>query len=107
MPKWWWSCDATPGARPSALATPSATPEIELPGSDETVSFERHIKPMFRERDRTSMKFAFDLWSYEDVRLNADGILERLRNGSMPCDGAWPPDWISVFERWSQSGKAT
>jgi CDGSH-type Zn-finger protein/truncated hemoglobin YjbI len=109
VPKWGWVCDATPGSRISALATDAAgaAPEIDLPGADETVSFERHIKPMFRERDRTSMKFAFDLWSQEDVKLNAEGILERLRNGSMPCDGAWPPDWIEVFERWNQSGTAT
>jgi hypothetical protein len=53
------------------------------------------------------MKFAFDLWSYEDVKRGAEAILERLRNGSMPCDGAWPHDWIDVFERWSQSGTAT
>ncbi len=109
MPRWWWACDATPGTRVSALATDtaSAAPKIDLPGADETVSFEQHIKPLFRERDRTSMKFAFDLWNYEDVKLNAQGILERLRNGSMPCDGAWPPDWIDVFERWTQSDMAT
>ena len=81
-------------------------PQAALPAAGEPVHFERHIKPMFRERDRTSMKFAFDLWSYGEVKLNAEGILERLRNGSMPCDGAWPPDWIDTFERWSQSGMA-
>jgi hypothetical protein len=106
MPRWWWSCDATPGSRVSALA-PAAdvAAEIDLPAAGETVSFERHIKPLFRERDRTSMKFAFDLWSYEDVSHNAEGILERLRNGSMPCDGAWSDDWIEVFARWSQFGR--
>ena len=51
------------------------------------------------------MRFAFDLWSYEDVKRNADGILERLHTGSMPCDGAWPAGWVAVFERWSTSGK--
>jgi CDGSH-type Zn-finger protein/truncated hemoglobin YjbI len=106
MPEWGWVRDATPGSRVSALATDAAgaAPELDLPGADETVSFERHIKPLFRERDRTSMKFAFDLWSYEDVKHNAEGILERLRNGSMPCDGAWPDEWVDVFERWTQSG---
>jgi hypothetical protein len=24
--------------------------------------------------------------------------------GTMPCDGAWPADKISVFERWVESG---
>jgi hypothetical protein len=109
MPKWGRVRDATPGSRVSALATDAAAaaPEIDLPGADETVSFERHITPLFRERDRASMKFAFERWSYEDVKRGAVAILERLRNGSMPCDGAWPHDWIGVFERWSQSGTAT
>jgi hypothetical protein len=106
MPRWWWSCDATPGSRVSALAAAAdVAAEIDLPAADETISFDRHIKPLFRERDRTSMKFAFDLWSYDDVAHNAEGILERLRNGSMPCDGAWPDDWIEAFARWSQFGR--
>ena len=77
---------------------------MNLPGADEKVGFEEHVKPLFRERDRTSMKFAFDLWSYDDVRANADGILERLKAGTMPCDGAWPAAWVDVFERWTLGG---
>ncbi len=107
MPRWWWACDATPGSRVTALAPDdgeAAASDIELPAADEAVSFERHIKPLFRERDRTSMKFAFDLWSYDDVRANADGILARVKNGTMPCDGTWPEDWVAAFERWTKSG---
>jgi len=52
------------------------------------------------------MQFAFDLAAYDDVKANAEGILARLRDGSMPCDGAWPADRIEVFERWSASGMA-
>jgi hypothetical protein len=52
------------------------------------VSFEQHIRPLFRERDRKSMKFAFDLWNHADVKEHADGILARLSDGSRPCDGA-------------------
>ena len=81
-----------------------AQPEVTLPGPDETVGFEAHIRPLFRERDRTSMRFAFDLWSRDDVRQHATEILERLRNGSMPCDGAWPASWTEVFARWTESG---
>ena len=33
------------------------------------------------------MRFAFDLWSHDDVSRNADAILARLRAGTMPCDG--------------------
>ena len=78
--------------------------QVTLPGPDETVSFAAHIKPLFREHDRKSMTFAFDLWSQADVQANASGILERLQNGTMPCDGAWPAEKIEVFSRWTQSG---
>jgi len=73
--------------------------------SAESPSFEKDIKPLFREGDRRSMEFAFDLWSYDDVSQNADAILGRLRNGSMPCDGAWPEDQIQRFQGWIESGK--
>jgi hypothetical protein len=72
----------------------------------EPVSFETDVKPMFRERDRSSMEFAFDLWSLDDVSENADAILARLRAGTMPCDGAWPREQVDLFARWIASGKA-
>jgi hypothetical protein len=50
------------------------------------------------------MQFAFDLWSYDDVRTNATAILERVKAGTMPCDGAWPTEWVDVFAHWTQSG---
>jgi hypothetical protein len=71
----------------------------------ETLSFESDIKPLFREGDRRSMTFAFDLWSYDDVRKNADEIAERLSDGSMPCDGGWPQERIELFQRWIAAGK--
>jgi hypothetical protein len=37
----------------------------------ETVSFAVDIKPLFRDRDRGSMKFAFDLWAYDEVKQRA------------------------------------
>jgi hypothetical protein len=72
---------------------------------NEAVGFEQEIKALFRERDRASMRSHFDLWSYEDVRDNAEPILEVLRAGSMPCDGAWPKEQVDLFERWTTSGK--
>jgi len=69
------------------------------------VQFEAHIKPLFRPRDRQSMRFRFDLGSYSDVSAHADRILVRLRAGSMPCDGAWPPERVDLFERWIRTGK--
>jgi hypothetical protein len=50
------------------------------------------------------MRFAFDLWSHDDVSQQADAVLARLRAGTMPCDGAWPPERLEVFERWIAAG---
>jgi hypothetical protein len=68
-------------------------------------SFEKDIKPLFRELDRDEMDFVFDLWSYEDVSNNADNILDRIEDGSMPCDGEWPPEKIDLLRRWIDEGK--
>lgn len=66
--------------------------------------FERDIKPLFREEDREAMEYAFDLWNYADVRDQADTILERIEDGSMPCDGEWPTEQIELFRRWIAAG---
>jgi hypothetical protein len=76
-----------------------------VPGPGEPVSFAADVKPLFRESDRRSMRFAFDLWDHGDVSANADAILERLQEGSMPCDAAWPAERVAVFERWVEAGK--
>jgi truncated hemoglobin YjbI len=107
VPRWWWVCDAKPGTRVPALAPDEPETSIELPADDEPISFEEHIKPLFREVDRRSMRFAFDLWSHDDVVEHADAILGRLRAGSMPCDGAWPEDRVEIFQRWVDSGRPT
>jgi hypothetical protein len=72
--------------------------------SAEPISFEQDIKPLFRERDRESMKQAFDLWSRDDVARSSDAILGRLRDGTMPCDGAWPQEQVAAFQRWVDAG---
>jgi hypothetical protein len=66
--------------------------------------FETHIKPMFREHDRQAMASRFDLWSHDDVSQHADAILTRLRDGTMPCDGSWPPAQVDLFQRWVENG---
>jgi hypothetical protein len=50
------------------------------------------------------MKWALDLWSRDDVAENADAVLARLRDGTMPCDGAWSDEQIAVFEEWVEAG---
>jgi hypothetical protein len=72
--------------------------------TDEPISFEQHIKPLFRERDRQSMKWALDLWSRDDLVGNAEAILARLRDGTMPRDGAWSNDRIALLQDWVEAG---
>ena len=77
-----------------------------MSATQEPISFEQHIKPLFRERDRQSMRWAFDLWSRDDVAGNAEAISARLREGTMPCDGAWPDERIAIFEAWVEAGRS-
>jgi hypothetical protein len=84
----------------------STAPSAPVPGASEPVVFERNIKPLFRESDRKSMTWAFDMWSYTDVKSHAKAIVQRLRDGSMPCDGAWSAEKTNVFQRWIDSGMA-
>lgn len=69
-------------------------------------TFEIDIKPLFRERDRSSMLSAFDLWSFDDVNANADKILAAVRSGSMPCDTQWPDEQVDLLQSWVDSGKS-
>ena len=69
-----------------------------------TPSYAADVKPLFRERDRASMTFMFDLWDYEDVRSNADAILASTEAGEMPCDGAWPAEHVQTLRRWIEGG---
>jgi truncated hemoglobin YjbI len=94
----------TPGSQDGQADQADQAAAVTLPGPDEPVSFAAHIKPLFRDKDRQSMSFAFDLWSAADVREHATAILDRIRNGSMPCDTTWPQDWIDVLDRWTQTG---
>ena len=77
---------------------------MTMPAADQPVSFAQHIKPLFRPRDRQSMAYAFDLWEVDDVRSNADAILDRLREGSMPCDGGWSSEEVELCGRWVATG---
>ena len=107
MPRWDWTTAAgPPGSRISGLATESEAnePETPLPAEGDDVTFAAHIKSLFRASDRKSMSFVFDLWSFDDVRKHAEQIAQRLRDGTMPCDGAWPPDRVQLFLDWLNGG---
>jgi hypothetical protein len=68
-------------------------------------SFERDIRPLFRDKARDSMMQAFDLFDCADVADNADAIVGSLRSGQMPCDGAWPDADVDKLQQWIDAGK--
>ena len=110
VPRLWWVCNATPAARPPAIAGATQTvneASVALPGLDDAVLFEQHIRPLFRPMDRNSMLFAFDLWKEADVAKHCRQILARLEAGTMPCDGAWPAEQVALFARWADARNLT
>jgi len=110
MPRWDWGTAGPPTGRVSALPSAEATAVEEepavLPAEGEDVGFERHVRTFFRRRDRQSMLFAFDLWSYEDVVRHGEAITRRVREGTMPCDMTWPQEQTDALQRWVDSGMA-
>jgi hypothetical protein len=68
------------------------------------MGFSTDIQPLFREEDREAMDFVFDLWSFDDVRDNAALILERIEDGSMPCDESWDDARIQLLRDWIAAG---
>jgi hypothetical protein len=73
--------DAEPGTSiPGYGEHERRTQLTTLPSEDAPITFQDDIKPLFRERDRRSMVFAFDLWCYDDVSRHSDG----------PRIGPWP-----------------
>jgi hypothetical protein len=70
------------------------------------LGYTKDIRPLFRSTDVDAMKpRGLDLSSYAEVRASADDILNRLQDGSMPCDGRWQPTAIDTFKQWIADGK--
>ena len=67
-------------------------------------SFAADIRPLFRDMDVETMMDWFDLSSHDDVKANAALILERVEDGSMPCDGGWSDEQIALFRAWKDGG---
>jgi len=76
---------------------------LTMPG---TPSFSADIRPLFRDDDIEGMRGWFDLSSHDEVKENADHILERLEDGSMPPDGEWSAEQIALFRAWKDGGFA-
>ena len=71
------------------------------------VSFDKDIKPLITETDRGHMLFMFDLWSYGDVKDNADDIHDSVSSGRMPppqAGGPWSKDKVDLFKQWMDDG---
>jgi hypothetical protein len=68
--------------------------------------FELHIRPLFRTTDREHMMFAVDLWDYDSVVAHADDILDRVKINMPPGaeGGPWPDEWVTLFQRWTETG---
>jgi hypothetical protein len=77
------------------------------------VGFAADIRPLFTKLDIDHMTSFLDLSDYEDVKANADEILQRLKGvggAVMPPppskggDGPWSAERIALFERWIADG---
>jgi hypothetical protein len=103
---------ATFAARLGTPGTAGQEPQADVPawavqpptGDAPVPSFERDIRPLFTERDRAAMRWAFDLGEITSVRQHAQAILEQVTAGRMPCDAAWPPGSVALFRRWVEAG---
>ena|SRR3989304_8745516 len=70
-----------------------------------SVSFEKDIKPLFKPIDIQSMNDrGLDLENYNQIKERAPLIYKRLSEGSMPCYGPWPKKNIQLFKKWIDGG---
>ena len=77
-----------------------------------STSYQADIRPLFTQRDIHAMSKAFDLASYDDVRVHAAAIFDRIRGiggAVMPPppprgEGPWPQSRIDLFGKWMADG---
>lgn len=98
--------DNVPAGEIGVAGEPSPPREtsVVLPPPPPTLSFERDIKPLFRDKDRNRMLFRFDLFKFDDVKQNADDILDAVATGRMPCDIPWDSSKVATFKKWIDDG---
>ena len=73
-------------------------------GDDGTLGFEQDIRSLFRPSGRDSLERAVDLWSYGDVSANVALILERIEDGTIPCDGPGQAERVALLRRGIEVG---
>jgi hypothetical protein len=78
---------------------PHGSPTTQQP----PIRFASGTDPLFRERDRTAMRRAFDLLS-RDVVAYGQAIFGRMKPGTMRCDRAWPARQVALFKHRVEQG---
>ncbi len=74
-------------------------------GSVDSPTWENDIKGLFNDGDVACMKRrGLDLSNYQDVKVNAQNILDAVSSGFMPPGNPWPQSWIDIFKRWVEIG---
>ena len=89
------------------LTSTSGTPEEPDSGNGSVNSptWEANIKGLFNDGDIACMKRrGLDLSNYQDVRVNAQSILDTISSGFMPPGNPWPESWVETFKRWIEIG---
>ncbi len=83
-----------------------------MQSSNDSVSFERDIKPLFREIDldhMTPMGVALDDYDYMSDAANAQSVYEFLTGDQeprMPIGGPyWSQEQLELFARWLEAGR--
>jgi hypothetical protein len=80
---------------------------------EKPTSFAADISPLFTQIDIQHMSWFCDLSKYDDVKANAQEILQRLKGQGgavMPPppgkggDGPWSADNIALFSTWIDDG---
>ena len=67
----------------------------------ESPTWEDNIKGLFNDGDIACMnRRGLNLSNYQDVRINAQGILDSVERGFMPPGNPWPESWIKTFRNW-------
>jgi hypothetical protein len=83
-----------------------------MENKDDSVSFERDIRPLFREIDidhMGPMGVALDDYAYMSDAANAKSVYEYLTGDQeprMPIDGPyWTQEQLDLYSRWVEGGR--
>ena len=107
VPRWWWVCDAYPWSRPHASERATRTGAAAASFQDP-----RSRSPSRPTSSRCSANATANRCASRSTSgrtrtcVSRGGDPRPAAAGTMPCDGAWPPERVDVFERWVNSGMA-